>query len=96
MDRFFTYLLILTIVAIYSVLLLVVYQHFFVDLKNPDAILSFEESDDKIKANFIMLLPPEEIIKKAEKHPPMIMVEVRNKNIQYNGNLYSEVNEDEQ
>lgn len=74
MDGFFTYLIILGVAALYSVLLIVVYKHFFIDSKEPDAILFFEEIDDKVKANFMVLLPIDDMRKREH-----IRVEIRNK-----------------
>ena len=73
MEGFFSYLIILGIVAVYSVVLIIIYKHFFVDAKEPDAILYFVEEQDKVKGDFVVLLPIDEMRKRD-----YIKVEIQN------------------
>lgn len=73
MDGFYTWLIILSLLALYSVLLIIIYRHFFVENKDPDAVLHFMESPKTLKGNFVLLLPIEEVRKKEQ-----IIVEIQN------------------
>ena len=73
MEGFFEFLIIFVLVVIYSILLLAIYKHFFIDAKDPDAILHFCENKDSVKGNFVLLLPIHEVRKKKT-----IIVEIQN------------------
>ena len=73
MEGFFYWLIIFGLIVLYSALLLIIYTHFWVNNKETDAILSFNESMAKIKGNFVLLLPIDEVRKRDH-----IRVEIQN------------------
>lgn len=73
MDGFFLYLALLFAVILYTALIIIIYKHFVVDAKDPDAILHFFEKKDSVVGNFLLLLPIDEVRKKEH-----IIVEIQN------------------
>ena len=73
MEGFYYWLAIFIVLFLYSVLLIHITQKYIVPVKGADAILSFNEDQKQIKANFVLLLPIDEVRSKD-----YIFVEIQN------------------
>lgn len=78
MDSFFSFLIFMGMIIVYTILVIAMYKKFFIDNKDPDAVLSFNDKGDTVKAEFLLLLPYGNLQKIADSSNPYIKVEVRN------------------